>query len=142
LVELGVEPQRRRGDHADIERGELELEVGAYAFEPSADDVQGVFGSVEKDSAFARDGKVSQARRAGGDGDGHVEDEEALAALGLATDDADGLVSPETLDEPPCFGRRRVELVSALHRQRIHERTGRREARLEEAELGGEKTSR
>jgi len=116
--------------------------VGADAFEPSADDVQGVFGSVEKNSAFARDGKVSQARRAGGDGDGHVEDEEALAALGLASDDADGLVGPEPLDEPACLWRRRVELVSALHWQRIHERTGSREARLEEAELGGEKTSR
>ena len=29
LVELGVEPQRRCGDHVDIERGEIELEVGA-----------------------------------------------------------------------------------------------------------------
>lgn len=29
LVELGVEPEGRRGDHVDIERGEIELEVGA-----------------------------------------------------------------------------------------------------------------
>jgi hypothetical protein len=125
LVELGVEPKRRRGDRVDIELGEIELEMGADAFEASADDVQGVFGSVEEDSAFARDGKVSQARRAGGDGDGHIEDEEALATLGFASDDADGLVGPEALDEPSSFGRSGVELVSALDRQRIHERAGR-----------------
>jgi hypothetical protein len=125
LVELGVEPKRRRGDRVDIELGEIELEMGADTFEASADDVQGVFGSVEEDSAFARDGKVSQARRAGGDGDGHIEDEEALATLGFASDDADGLVGPEALDEPSSFGRSGVELVSALDRQRIHERAGR-----------------
>lgn len=142
LVEYGVEPQRRRSDDVDVELGESELEMGADAFEPGADDVQGVFGGVEEDSALARDGKVSQARRAGGDGYSHIEDEEALATLGFASDDADGLVGPEALDEPSGFGRGGVELVSALDRQRIHERAGRREARLGEAELGGEKTSR
>ena len=40
------------------------------------------------------DGKVSKTRRAGSDGDGHIEDEEALARLGLAADDPDGLVGP------------------------------------------------
>jgi len=89
----------------DVERGKVELEVRADAFEPRADDVQGVFSGVEKDAAFSRDGKVSQARRAGGDGYGHIEYEEALAALGLASNDADGLVGPQALDEPACFGR-------------------------------------
>jgi hypothetical protein len=142
LVQLGVEPQRRRSDHVDIEFCKNELEMGADAFEPGADDVQGVFGGVEEDPALARDRKMSQARRAGGDGDGHIEDEETLATLGLASDDADGLVGPEALDEPSSFGRGGAELVSALDRQRIHEWAGRREARLGEAEVGGEKTWR
>jgi len=63
LVELGIEPKRRGGDDVDVELGELELQVGTDAFESSPDDVQGVLGGVEENTSFARNGKVSQARR-------------------------------------------------------------------------------
>ena len=39
-----------------------------------------------------------------GDRDRHVEREKRLAALGLATDDADRFVAPQLLDEPSAFG--------------------------------------
>ena len=39
-----------------------------------------------------RHGEAAQAGDAGGDGDGEIEGEEGLAALGLAADDADGLL--------------------------------------------------
>src|SRR5208337_1184968 len=42
----------------------------------------------------------AQAGRAGGDRDGEVESQERLAALGLAADDADGLLRPQPGDEP------------------------------------------
>ena len=144
LIELGVEPKRRRGDDMYVELGEVELEVRADAFEPSADDVQSIFGGVEEHGSFPSDGKVSQARRAGSDGDGHVEDEIALAALGLAPDDADGLVGPEAVDEPSGLRRRRVELMSPLYRKGIHVRAANREGELflEEGEEGGAKTSK
>ena len=46
----------------------------------------------------------------GGDRDGQIQGEEGLAALGLAADDADGLVGPQAVDEPALLlGRRAGE---------------------------------
>ena len=44
--------------------------------------------------------EAAQAGGAGGDRDGEVERQEQLAALGLAADDANGLVGPQPGDEP------------------------------------------
>ncbi len=66
----------------------------ADAFEALAHDMQRVLGGEEQHAASARHGEAAQARDAGSDRDGEVECEERLAALGLAADDADGLLAP------------------------------------------------
>ena len=73
---------------------------GADAFEPPAHDVERVLGGIEQHTPGARHGEAAQARDTGGDGDGEVEGEERLAALGLAADDADRLLGPQPGDQP------------------------------------------
>ena len=76
-------------------------------------------------------------------GHGHVEGEEGLAALGLAADDAHGLVGPEALDEPVALGRHGGEPPGELDGEAGHrprpEATGRGRAL---SAGGGAKTSK
>ena len=83
---------RGRGDDLDVEVGERAARGARDADEPLPHDVQRVLGGEEQHPAGARDREVPHARRARRDRDGEVEREEGLAALGLATDDADSLV--------------------------------------------------
>ena len=99
-IDLEVEAQRRRDDDLDIEIGEPRAGGGGDAVEATADDVQGVLGGVEQDASGLKHVEAAQAGRAGGDRDGEVESQERLAALGLAADDADGLIRPQPGDEP------------------------------------------
>ena len=99
-VGVEVEAQRRRGDDLDVEIGEPRAGGGGGAVEAAADDVQGVLGGVEEDASGLEHVEAAQAGRASGDRDGEVERQERLAALGLAADDADGLVRPQPVDEP------------------------------------------
>ena len=95
----------------------------ADPLEPTADDVKSIFGSIEEHPAGMGDGKVAKARRAGSDGDSHIEDEKALARFWFTADDSDGLLGPEILDEPAA--RRLVsgaELVRGGERQGVHGR--------------------
>ena len=95
----------------------------ADPLEPTADDVKSVFGSIEEHAAGMGDGEVAKARRAGSDGDGHIEDEKALARFWFAADDTDGLLGPEILDEPAALGLvSGAELVRGGERQEIHGR--------------------
>ena len=75
--------------------------------------MQSVFGGVEEHRAAAGGGKASQARDARGDGDDHIEREEALAAFRLAADDADGLVGPQVRDKPSVLRQADRELARA-----------------------------
>ena len=103
--------------------GEVELGKRADALESTAHDVKSIFGGIEEHPAGMGDGKVAKARRAGSDGDGHIEDEEALAGFGLTADDSHGLLGPEILDEPAA--RRLVsgaELVRGGEGQEAHGR--------------------
>ena len=93
-ISVEVEAQRRRGDDLDIEIGEHNAGGGGDAVEAAADDVQRVLGGVEQDASGPGHGEAAQAGRAGGDRYGEVESQERLAALGLAADDADGLLRP------------------------------------------------
>jgi hypothetical protein len=60
----------------------------------------------------ARHAEAAQARDAGGDGDGDVE--EGLAAFGLAADDADGLLGPQAGDEPAVLLAALIEAPGGL----------------------------
>ena len=62
--------------------------------------MQRVLGGEEQDPAGTRHREPAQARQARCDGNREIECQERLAALGLATDDADGLIGPEPGDQP------------------------------------------
>jgi len=98
------------------------LDERADPLESAAHDVKSIFGGIEKHTAGMGDGKVSKTGRAGSDGDGHIEDEEALAGFWLAADDSDGLLGPETLDEPAARLISGAELVRGSERQGVHGR--------------------
>ena len=73
-----------------------------------------------------RHGEAAQAGDAGGDRDGDVEGEERLAALGLAADDADGLLGPQAGDQPALLLGALGEAPCGLDRQQAHRRRPRR----------------
>jgi hypothetical protein len=89
-VNLKIEAQTGGGDHLHVECGETDAGSGTDALEPTADDVQGVFGGIEQDTAGAADREATQAGNSGGDGDSQIEGEEGFAAFRFAADDADG----------------------------------------------------
>ena len=93
-VGIQIETQAGRGDHLDVEFGQRDAGGGTDALEAAANDVQGVFGGIEQDTAGAADRETTQAGNAGGDGDGQIEGEEGFAAFGFAADDADGFFRP------------------------------------------------
>ena len=129
LIGGQIEAEAGGGDDLDVEGGEVDAGGEGDAVQALADDVQGVFGGVEEDAAGLGGREAAQAGGAGGDGEGEVEGEEGLAALGLAADDADGLRGPEGLDEPAALGRPALEL---------HARGGWAGARSRAALGGGE----
>ena len=104
LVAREIEPHAGRGDDADGERGEIEAAVAAEAGESCLDDGRGVLGHVDQHAAGLGDGEGVEAGRAAGDGDGQIEPEPALAALGRAANDADAGAGPEVRDEPAAGG--------------------------------------
>ena len=65
-------------------------------------EVAGVLGTERQDRTGADGGEVAQAGDAGGDGDGDVEGQHGLVALGLAAADATGLVAPQRVVSHCC----------------------------------------
>jgi hypothetical protein len=84
--------------------------------------VQGVLGGVEQDPSGLGHDEAAQAGRAGGDRDGEVESQERLAALGLAADDADGLLRPQPGDEPAMLIGALGQTPGGLDGQHAHQR--------------------
>lgn len=119
-VSIEIEAQAGGGDNLDIERREVDASGGANAVEPATDDVERVFGGVEKDAPGVGDGKVAQAGCAGCDRDGEIQGEERFAALGLAADNADGLLPPEFGDEPALIIGARGETMGELDGKLAH----------------------
>src|SRR5215471_4651205 len=96
LLVLGaIEPQGRDSDDVDIEALEGDSGSTGDALEALADDVPGVLGGIEQHSTRLPGREAPQARRPGSDGDGEIEREERLSALGLTADDANGLCAPQ-----------------------------------------------
>ncbi len=100
LVGRGIDPQDGGGDDLNIELFETDLGGEADALEALSHDVECIFGGEEQNAPGSPRWIASQARCAGGDTDRHVQSEERFAALGLAADDADGLLAPQRFDEP------------------------------------------
>lgn len=59
-----------------------------------------ILGPVDEDGTGSRDVETSETGSAGSNGNGELQSEPSLAALGLSTDDANSPVSPELVDEP------------------------------------------
>src|SRR5271165_5531984 len=99
--------------------------------------MQGVLGGEEKDSTGLRHAEAPQASGRRSDGNGHIEREKRLAALGLAADDADGLIGPKLLDEPAAFFGTSFQPVGRLDRQPAHGRVSGFFFAVARAGLGG-----
>jgi hypothetical protein len=95
-----VEPEVGRRDDLEVELIEGETASESDALEALAYDMLWVLGGEEEDAAGSRDGETTQTRLAGGDRHGHVESEERLVRFSFATDQSDGLVAPQSVDEP------------------------------------------
>jgi hypothetical protein len=98
-VALDIEPELGIEDEVDGEGGEIDVADASKAFETPADFLGRFFGGEEEDGAGLERLEGAEAGAAGGDGEGHVEGEPALAALGSAADDADGLRGPKAVDQ-------------------------------------------
>lgn len=123
LILASVEPERWSGDDLNVELGEAEIGDVTDPFEPAANNLKRILGCVEENASGAANGKMSKTRRAGSDGDGHIENEEALTGFGLAADDPDRLVGPQAFDEPSRSSGPSVELMSWLYGEReCHQR--------------------
>ena len=81
-----------------------------------------ILGTEQQDGSCEGDGEVAEAGDAGGHGDGEVESEEGLAALGLAADDADPLLAPQGVDEPLLLSGTLLEFGRGACREAAHRR--------------------
>ena len=97
-----IEAQGWHVDDGDVEGFEPGAGGARDPLEAGAHDVSCVLGGEHQDRARLVGGEAAQAGDAGGDGDGEVERQEGLAALGLAADDADRLAHPQPIDEHCC----------------------------------------
>ena len=77
---------------------EIDLSDRGDALQPLAHDGQGVFGRKEEHFARASHGELPQAGGPRSDTDGDIQRQEAFAAFGLAAENADGLIGPESFD--------------------------------------------
>ena len=119
-----VQTQGRRGDDFDGQGIEGHLGRPGDAFQALAHDRQGVLGGKEQDFSGACHGILAQTGAARGDADGDVQGQEAFAAFGFTAEDADGLVSPEALDEPLGLRTGGGQQAGALDRQGVHDFLG------------------
>jgi hypothetical protein len=95
-----VEPKGGGSDDLDIEVAQVDAGSCGDAFQPPAHNRMGILCGIEEDAAGVRYREAAQAGDASSDGDGQIEGQEGLAALGLAADDADGVLRPQLSYEP------------------------------------------
>jgi hypothetical protein len=75
LIADEIETQRRRGDHLDVELGEIDAGDCADSVEPPAYNAGRVLRRIEEDASSLLHRKFPEARATGGHGDCHVERE-------------------------------------------------------------------
>ena len=119
LIARQVESDGGCGDDADGQSGELEAAVVRDTGEALFDHGRRVLRHVDEDMPGLGDGEGVEAGGTAGHGDGEIEPEPALPALGRAADDADAGACPEGLHQPSTAGRGVVEIDGAAHRQHV-----------------------
>jgi hypothetical protein len=72
-VGLEIKTQAGRGDRLDVELDEAVAGGGTDAIDPTADDMECVFGAIEQNAAGMPGHEAAQAWGAGGDGNGQIE---------------------------------------------------------------------
>jgi hypothetical protein len=90
-----VQPERRSGDDFYRERIKADLGSASNAFQSLAHDRQRVLGGKEEHLARASDRELPQAGRPGRHTHSDIQGEEAFAAFGFASEDADRLFGPK-----------------------------------------------
>lgn len=118
---IAVEIESEYGSSDDVERnaGEVEAALQAEAGEAKLDVGGSVLGEVDEGGPRVVDGEAAEAGGVGGNGEGEVECEPALAAFRRAADDADTGASPEGFDEPSALRSRIGEKRGAHDRQGV-----------------------
>ena len=113
------EADGRGGDDVEGEAGEIDGAVAADARQSRLDDAERVLGHV--DEGAPRLGHVERAEAGGaaGNGDGDLEAEPTLAALGSAPEDTDARARPELVDEPSTLDVGLVEIGGAGDGERV-----------------------
>ena len=89
-----IDAQGRFGDDVDLETLERDVASPGDPLDPLADDVESIFTGEEENRAVLFGGIATQTLAAGCHGNGQIEGEERLEALGLAPDHPDGLIGP------------------------------------------------
>ena len=102
-IGLEIEPERGGGDDLDIDIREVDAGGGRDALEPPAHSGRGVLGGIEEDTAGVGHDIAAETGNTRSNGDGQLERQERLAALGLAADDADRFMRPQIGDKPAQF---------------------------------------
>jgi hypothetical protein len=100
LVGLKVEPELLSEDEEDGQRVEVHVACGGETSEAIPDLCRCVLGGEQEHGSGVVDRVAVQAGRAGSDGQGDLQSEVGLAALGSPADDAYGLMRPEVFDQP------------------------------------------
>lgn len=95
-----IQRQARLGDEVERESFDPDSGGGADSVEARAHIAEGILSGKEEHGAGSIALETSKARRAGCDTDGQIQRQEAFKTLGFSSDDADGLISPEVLDQP------------------------------------------
>jgi len=100
LVLVAIEPELLVEDEEDGELIEVYVSGVRQTQEPVVDVRGCVLCGEEEHGPGVVDREAAEARGSGGNGEGDFKSQIGLAGLGCPTDDADGLVAPEALDEP------------------------------------------
>jgi hypothetical protein len=117
-----IQSQRGRRDDLHIQCIEAASGGGTDAFEPSAHDMQGIFGGIQQHAPGMRHLEASQARTPRRHGEGQIKGKEGLATLGLPADDADRFPTPQVGDEPTLLDGLRGQTPRGQHLQCLHRR--------------------
>ena len=97
----------------------IETAMPGHSLDPLAHDRQRVLGQVDQNRPRLRHGVLAQARRAGGYGEGHVQPQPRLGALGGATDHTNRAGAPEPFHKPALGARLAPDLPHAHDRKRL-----------------------
>ena len=95
-----VEPERRLEDELHVESVEVCSASSSDALDALADLLRSILRGIDEYTTALRDFEAIETGSARSHRDGDFESEPGLAGFWSATDDADGAVTPQPIDEP------------------------------------------